>query len=134
MSRGQYNSPTPLGTQWGAAYLGELLANPEPVEDLLLTLETDERDDVEFQQEQLALAAIVVQMADPSAPYVAAEPVAAALRDDPDASALVPAAHACVNRLLNNPYAPLWAGHTDGGINIRRKARSLVTRLHRTIQ
>lgn len=131
MSRGQYTSPSPLGTPAGAAFLGELMATPERASTLSALLLTDSTDDAELAQEQLALAAIVVHMVDPKRPYPAADAVADALREDPDAGTLPEDALTAVNRLLNSPYAALWQGHPDGGINTRRKARSLVTRLHR---
>lgn len=117
-------------TPVGAAFLNELEASTS-VAELEAILEVDDTHDVDLTREQLALAGIVAEVADPRTFHQQAAAVAQQLRLAPAADTLIAPAHACVNRLLANPFAPVWRGHTDGGIAIKREARVLRARLHR---
>jgi len=117
---------SPLTTETGAAFLVELVVGL-PKSDLEGILDAHAGSDADFAIEQYVLAAVVAEAVDPGAEPRAAS-AAGALRDPEE---LTPLAKACVNRLLNDPYCPLWAGHGDGGITARRQARALRARLHR---
>lgn len=117
-------------THAGAAFLDELEASISVLE-LEAILEVDDTHDVDLTEEQLALAGIVAELADPRTFHQQAAAIAQRLRLAPDAGALAPVAHACVNRLLSSPFALLWQGHGDGGIALKREARVLRARLYR---
>ena len=120
-------------TRAGAAFLQELESRL-PVSELDSILAVDDTHDLDLTQEQLALTGVVAEMVDPRTFHQQAAAVARMLRDEPGAEELVASAHACVNRLLANPFALLWRGHADGGIGIKREARALRARLHRACE
>lgn len=117
-------------TMAGAAFLDELESSPS-LSELEAILEVTDMSSVDFTQEQLALIGVVAEMAAPRTFHQQARSVAQRMRLQPGADTLYAPAHTCVDRLLANPFAPLWRGHADGGIAIKREARALRARLHR---
>lgn len=117
-------------TPAGAAFLDEL-RNATPVPELEAILEVDDTHDLDLTQEQVALAGVVAEMVDARTHHQQAVSIARRLRAEPGTDILVAPAHACVNRLLMNPFAPLWRGHSDGGVSLKREVRAIRARLHR---
>jgi hypothetical protein len=124
--------PGPFDNDTAQQYISDLFEGREDLDDLGSLLEGDARGDIEFAQEQYAAAALVAEAAAPDnrLPSVAVT-LAGNIRVTGDHIALAPVAKSMLNRMLNDPYAPLWQGHEDGGIGIRRQARVLRARLHR---
>ena len=116
------------------AYLAELsLAVPAGFE-LLPVLDGEGTADLDFAQEQYALAELVAEAIAPTVPPrmpAAAASLVERLQGDRYLATLANSGCACLNRLLNDPYSALWQGHDDGGLAIRRRVRALRARLHR---
>lgn len=123
--------PGPFDSATAQSYVRELLESDATVSELASVLEADAAFDLELAQEQYALAAIVAEMFERRTSATVAGEVAAALRTLQTNADLAFVAHACMNRLLGNPFHPLWRDHADGGIAIKREARALRARLHR---
>jgi len=123
--------PGPFDNDTAQDYVRELLHGDATISELASVLSVSDGFDLELAQEQYALSAIIAEMVERKAEKSAAGEVASSLRAQQTHADLVLVAHACMNRLLVNPFHPLWRGHSDGGIAIKRAARVLRARLHR---
>jgi len=125
--------PGPFDNPVGLNYLGEISAFGPSESEALALLDANEPNDLELSQEQYVLATVISELAFPHNAPPAATAVARYLAGA-DVPSLQRAAWACMDRLVKNPFAALWRGHHDGGVQIRRQARALRGRLHRAIE
>lgn len=126
--------PRPADNDTAQDYIRELLHSDPTISELASVLAANDGFDLELAQEQYALAAIVAEMVERKAEKSASGQIAAGLRGQENHADLVIAAYDCMNRVLANPFHPLWSDHPDGGIAIKREARVLRARLHRACE